>query len=80
MFFVEHALKEVQILVKDLKDVVGMAKAREEFNKPENRSQPSEPAGEASHGAGTSTGQRGEGFVPQHLLDAFKEIDEGILL
>ena len=52
LFVVEHALKDIQILVKDLKDVVGMARAREEFNRPEN-TQPSEPnvqqAREASH-------------------------------
>ena len=60
-----------------------MARAREEFNRPENKetSQSNvQQAGEASQSAGTSTGRRGEGYVPQHLLDAFKDIDEGILL
>ena len=59
--------KNVQILVQDLKDVVGIEKARQEFQ---------QQASQTSTEQGTSSGLQGEGFVPQHLLDAFAEEDE----
>ena len=54
--------------MKDLCDDEGIKKAIEEFNKKQPEGQPSQ--------AGTSSGARGGGFVPHHLLEAFKEMDE----
>ena len=65
--------KNVQVIVQDLADVVGIQKAKEQFNKPTG-TEVSQT--ERNSAAGTSSGVRGEGFVPQHLLDAFKEADE----
>ena len=57
--------RNVQVLVRDLKDVVGIEKAKEQFEQEASQTK-----------QGTSSGVQGEGFVPQHLLDAFAEEDE----
>ena len=55
--------------MKDLCDSEGIKKAIEEFN--------SQKASQDGNQPGMSTGQAGEGFIPQHLVEALEEIDEG---
>ena len=56
--------------MKDLCDSEGIKKAIAEFN--------SGKASQEGNQPGTSTGQAGEGFIPQHLVEALQEIDEGM--